>query len=176
MHKNKGFTLIELVIVIIILGILSATAIPKFLNIGIDAKNATLQSMQGALNDAIELSYAKLAIHGKETASILTGKDAGKIIAGCDDCIFYYGRPQLDIKTLSVLIDGINPDNDGDFVLTNPITQRPSSGNIFNAYITLPENMDSSGNIIDLSCYIKYSQGAYSATVAKPELTFKECK
>ncbi|WP_392340640.1 prepilin-type N-terminal cleavage/methylation domain-containing protein [Moritella marina] len=176
MHKSKGFTLIELVIVIIILGILSATAIPKFLNIGTDAKNVTLQSMQGALNNAIELSYAKLAIHGKETASILIGKDAGNIIAGCDGCIFYYGRPQLDIKTLSVLIDGLNLKNDGDFVLTKSIPSTAGNVNSNYAYITLPKNMDSSGNIIDQSCYIKYSQGAYSAIVAKPVLTFKECK
>ena len=36
--KNSGFTLIELVIVIIVLGILAATAVPKFINLRADAK------------------------------------------------------------------------------------------------------------------------------------------
>lgn len=62
--KNKGFTLIELVIVIIVLGILSATAIPKFINIQSDAKKATLDSVEGAFNSANSIVMNKATIKG----------------------------------------------------------------------------------------------------------------
>lgn len=173
MKKNHGFTLIELVIVIIVLGILSAVAIPKFINLETDAKNAALHGMEGALNDAIEMSYEKFAIDGKETTWMTKDTDAGKVIEGCNTCTFYYGYPSPFIETLSVLIDRINLKNDGDFVITN---NTPSGTSTSYVYITLPENMDSAGDIIDKSCYIKYEQSAASALVAKPKLEFKACK
>lgn len=67
---NSGFTLIELVIVIIVLGILSATAIPKFINIQSDARSAVLQGMQGAVNDANTMVFSKSAINGTEKLEI----------------------------------------------------------------------------------------------------------
>ena len=67
--KQKGFTLIELVVVIIILGILAVTALPKFVNLQGEARASTLQGMKAALEGAATLSYSKAAIQGKDTAA-----------------------------------------------------------------------------------------------------------
>ena len=53
MEKN-GFTLIELVVVIIILGILAVTAAPRFIDLGSDARKSVMQSLQGSLSDAVK--------------------------------------------------------------------------------------------------------------------------
>ncbi len=67
--KKTGFTLIELVVVIIILGILSVTAAPRFLNLQVDARNAALQGLKGAMEDGIRQAYAKAVIEGQDGAS-----------------------------------------------------------------------------------------------------------
>ncbi len=63
-HKSKGFTLIELIIVIVILGILSVIAAPRFIDITSDANAATMQSMASAMESANQLVYAKALIQG----------------------------------------------------------------------------------------------------------------
>lgn len=55
--KGKGFTLVELLIVVIILGILAAAALPQFGSSTEDAKLSTLQSNLGEMRNAIELYY-----------------------------------------------------------------------------------------------------------------------
>lgn len=62
MKRESGFTLIELVIVIIILGILSVVAIPRFLDIQSDARQATMNGLEAALESASTLTYAKSQI------------------------------------------------------------------------------------------------------------------
>ena len=69
MNKHTGFTLIELVIVIIVLGILAATAVPKFINLQDDAKAAAIKGAEAALNSAANIVYSKAAIDGIETTS-----------------------------------------------------------------------------------------------------------
>ncbi|GIU41029.1 hypothetical protein TUM4438_03740 [Shewanella sairae] len=66
MKKQNGFTLIELVVVIIILGILAVTAAPKFINLQGDAREATLNGFRGALQGANSLVFSKAAIAGEE--------------------------------------------------------------------------------------------------------------
>ncbi|GGI87837.1 type II secretion system protein [Shewanella gelidii] len=66
MNKQQGFTLIELVVVIIILGILAVTAAPKFINLQGDARASALQGMKGAIQGANTLVFSKAAIEGEE--------------------------------------------------------------------------------------------------------------
>ncbi|TKB51211.1 prepilin-type N-terminal cleavage/methylation domain-containing protein [Ferrimonas sediminicola] len=66
MKAQRGFTLIELVIVIIVLGILAVTAAPKFIDLQTDARTATLNGAKGSLQGANALVYAKAAVNGVE--------------------------------------------------------------------------------------------------------------
>lgn len=59
---NQGFTLIELVIIIVILGILAAIAIPKYQDISSDAKQAAAKGALGALRSGITIYYANQAV------------------------------------------------------------------------------------------------------------------
>lgn len=63
-NKQQGFTLIELVIVIVILGILAVTAAPKFLNIQGDAQASTVKAMSGSMKAASDMIKAKALIAG----------------------------------------------------------------------------------------------------------------
>jgi len=62
MRKRKGFTLIELVMVIVILGILAAIAIPKFISLAENARRASCQGSLGALRTAVSAYYAQTAV------------------------------------------------------------------------------------------------------------------
>jgi prepilin-type N-terminal cleavage/methylation domain-containing protein len=64
MRNEKGFTLIELVVVIVILGILAAIAIPKFVDLSAQALSASKKGMNGAVKSAFALTVAQKAATG----------------------------------------------------------------------------------------------------------------
>ncbi|MFQ5706882.1 MAG: type II secretion system protein [bacterium] len=64
MKNQSGFTLIELIMVIVILGILSAIAVPKFVDLSDSAKAAKCKANQAAVEAAASIAYADSAIAG----------------------------------------------------------------------------------------------------------------
>ncbi len=62
--NQQGFTLIELVVVIVILGILAVTAAPKFIDLTSDAKASTIEAVKGSLNSAADMAHAKALVAG----------------------------------------------------------------------------------------------------------------
>jgi MSHA pilin protein MshA len=69
MKRQQGFTLIELVVVIIILGILAVTAAPKFINLQSDARISALEGARGALQSANSIVYSRAALDGLNNAA-----------------------------------------------------------------------------------------------------------
>lgn len=90
--QQSGFTMIELIMVIVILGILAAFALPRFADFGGDARRASLEAAQGAVRSASAIVHSAALVENKIAASGESVKLEGQkinlaygYISGADD-------------------------------------------------------------------------------------------
>ncbi|MBQ4799469.1 prepilin-type N-terminal cleavage/methylation domain-containing protein [Pseudoalteromonas sp. MMG006] len=105
LNKQAGFTLVELIIVIVILGILAVTAAPRFLNLQGDANASTLEGLQGSIRSGMNIVNGKSIIasnHKKATATVVLGTDANGDSVGVPTV---YGYPAASEEAFKAFLD-----------------------------------------------------------------------
>lgn len=152
--QQSGFTLIELVAVIVLLGILAVTALPRFINLQADARISTLQGIKGAIQGSDTQMFAKALLQSQTGA---TGS------VDLDGTAFAVVNGHIATSTLDdlVLVDGDGFGAAGDWTAT--------AVQLDGATATTPTASQNGFYGYSSTCHIAFVVS--TATIALPSIT-----
>ncbi|MEZ8805938.1 MULTISPECIES: type II secretion system protein [Vibrio] len=107
MKKQSGFTLIELVVVIVILGILAVTAAPRFLNLQDDARTSSIQGLRGAMAGAIGIVYGGSAVAGEEALGKTQADGDNNTPPQSNGVTTHFGFPTANAAGIEAAVTGL---------------------------------------------------------------------
>jgi MSHA pilin protein MshA len=146
--RQAGFTLVELVVVILILGILAAVALPKFMNLGQDARLAKAQGLYGSVRSAMQIGRAGALVRNLSTSV------SGTLSMDNTNVNLAYGYPDA---TANGIITAANID--------------PVNDNVTITYAAGSVTIDMTGAAVLASCRITYTAATNATTPATAALT-----
>lgn len=132
--KSSGFTLIELVIVIVLLGILTAMVMPRFVNLTGEARDSALDATAAAIGAAMAMNYANCRI-GSAQCKEVDGCNADSVLRVMND-----GTEIVD-DTTAIPANGyaVAPDNNGESTERRcTLTNHTGQTQTFTAFIAEP--------------------------------------
>lgn len=147
---EQGFTIVELVVVIALLGILAAVALPRFLNVNDDARKAVMDHLEGKMHTVAATVYAQAVVAGVHNDS---RNDADVVIDGLI-AELKYGYPEARVSTAghADIVDLL------DLNLSGGLAVDDSANN------SVRIGYDTNNN----GCYLQYTEADASASAPNP--------
>ncbi|WP_220718336.1 type II secretion system protein [Agarivorans litoreus] len=167
--KNQGFTLIELVVVIIVLGILAITAAPKFLALSSDARVKTIEQISVSVKAANDLLTLKSHMPSYVSQQVPNRDDLIDVDMDGDGIFDVFNPDSPDVRLKWRYLDNTD------------ITKRIDIDDVFVlqeqgiAFTYLGYDRNGNGQVTDDNCYFQYTQASNATTPPQYELVDDGC-
>lgn len=158
--QQAGFTLIELVAVIVLLGILAVTALPRFVNLQADARASTLEGLQAAMQGAGIQIYSKALIDGTDASA------TGTVVVNVGTVATVLGYPAADPAANLGILDVI----DYDVAVFDDNAAGADAGSVILGY-----DRDDDGDVTNDDCFVTYTNSAGNGAQPQVVVTDTNC-